>query len=544
MKGKLDQSKDEDVQMGASIWDSLWAGEPSKLPGKDVTKEVLNTLRVERAGRSSWIGNLTLPSNLNSLFGDPAFGQSKILVVEYGDGMGNNLTAVFEEERPRPRVWINQASWEVIRELANPPAMNALEAAMGEGGPNATTEKLKNPELQTAAPAALNMSRDGSSNTGPAEGAYFQDGISNGWIKKVLFQDDEAFRDEIWSESQEESSVPLEDKPPPPVIPFIKYASPGPPSSPWTDPDCALPTFRILSLDGGGIRGVLAAVVLGRIVKEVPTFLDNVDLIAGTSTGGLIALMLASGYTPQECQDIYEYGCPLIFAKDPWRVYNPLKAKYSAQGREDLCKTYLSDDRTLKDLKKFVVCTAFKLDGEIPNMGAFISMNGGWRPSVFSNIPRMEGIIEPDLDVQCWDAALRTSAAPTYFPSHKGYVDGAMFANSPAMLAVTKACAHFPGVTPNNIVVMSLGCGNYPISIKSEDEEDPNKDLDWGIKDWVPYIFDLMMDGDSLSSELLLRYMLASPSKSFSPDNRYHRIDPTLPRYVELDDVQFPGPWS
>jgi len=40
-------------------------------------------------------------------------------------------------------------------------------------------------------------------------------------------------------------------------------------------------------------------------------------------------------------------------------------------------------------------------------------------------------------------------------------------------------------VTPNNIVVMSLGCGNYPISIKSEDEEDPNKDLDWGIKDWV-----------------------------------------------------------
>ena len=51
--------------------------------------------------------------------------------------------------------------------------------------------------------------------------------------------------------------------------------------------------------------------------------------------------------------------------------------------------------------------------------------------------------------------------------------------------------------------------GNFPISI-----ETPEEDLDWGIKDWVPYIFDLLMDGDSLSSELLLRYMLNSPSKN------------------------------
>jgi len=172
---------------------------------------------------------------------------------------------------------------------------------------------------------------------------------------------------------------------------------------------------------------VLSTVLLQRIMSEVPSFMDNVDLIAGTSTGGLISLMLASGYSPSECQDIYEYGCPKIFAKDKWRTYNPTNSKYTAQGREDLCRTYLGDDRTLRDLEKHVVITAFRLDGMVGNMGAFITRNGGWRPAVFSNIPKLQGDLEPDLNLYAWDAALRTSAAPTYFPVHRGYVDGAMF---------------------------------------------------------------------------------------------------------------------
>ncbi len=56
------------------------------------------------------------------------------------------------------------------------------------------------------------------------------------------------------------------------------------------------------------------------------------------------------------------------------------QAKYSPQGRSEICKAYLNEDRTLKDLKKHVVITSFKLDGKVGQMGAFISMNGGWRP--------------------------------------------------------------------------------------------------------------------------------------------------------------------
>jgi len=502
----LDEAQARDAasegQPDFSFWEALWKTESDSLLGKDVTDSVAACLKVdpeEKQDSAVAVGRLELRDSLNDILGDPAFGVNKVLVVEFLDAAGNNMTAAWMESASKPRIWTNELPQTVVSEIA--------------GGVLESLQKRRE-----AGDQLLDLDSGG-----------------NSWIKKMLWLPDDQLRDEVWVEDEAEKEATKETqagKPPPAVIPFIKYASPGPPENPWTEPDCNLPEFRILSLDGGGVRGVLSAVILSRIVEAVPSFLDNVDLIAGTSTGGLISLMLAAGYTPRECQAIYEYGCPLIFAKDPWRVYNPLKAKFSAKGREDLCRTYLGEDRTLRDLQKHVVVTAFKLDGKVGPMGTFISNNGGWRPSVFSNIPKMDGVIEPELDMYCWDAALRTSAAPTYFPAHRGYVDGAMFANNPSMLAVTKACAHFPRVSPDNMVVLSLGAGNFPISIDTA-----NQDMDWGIKDWVPFIFDLMMDGDSLSGELLLRYMLNSPQGDFTPEHRYHRIDPTLESYVELDDV-------
>lgn len=77
---------------------------------------------------------------------------------------------------------------------------------------------------------------------------------------------------------------------------------------PWSSPShVSTNTFRVLSLDGGGVRGVLTAVILARIEREYPSFLDqHVDLVAGSSTGGLIGLLLAAGYTASECLEIYK----------------------------------------------------------------------------------------------------------------------------------------------------------------------------------------------------------------------------------------------
>eukprot|EP00960_Hanusia_phi_P074798 768319-Hanusia_phi.AAC.1 len=551
--GRAKAARDEDKESGLKnrtameqVWQNLWG---SGEVGKDVTSKVLSALRLvpkEQKDGRTLSGFLFLPFDLNQLLGDPAFGANKLLVVEYLDREGNNMTAIWSEKDAIPQTWKNQDMYDIFMQIVRATARQAVDGGQGrpelaeEGQGGLQKQEAKNtPQPRPSPPDGRAEAKVNASEGRGMGGAdnVTEDG-GNVWLKQVLWLPDEALKDEVWMARDPQlfdQQEPVADvKAPPPVIPFIKYASTGPPRSPWTSPDCSLPEFRILSLDGGGVRGILSAVILARLLKAVPTFLDNVDLLAGTSTGGLIALMLAVGYTPEECQKIYEYACPLIFAKDPWRIYNPLKAKYSPKGREDLCRTYLGEDRTLSDLKKHVVVTSFKLDGKTGNMGAFINMNGGWRPAVFSNIPKLDGVIEPDLNLYAWDAALRTSAAPTYFPSHRGYVDGAMFANNPSMLAVSKACAHFPRVTPENVVVLSVGAGNFPIAIHEAEEQD----LDWGIKDWVPYIFDLMLDGDSISSELLLRYMLNAPSRGFHPDKRYYRIEPTLRGPIELDSVE------
>jgi hypothetical protein len=63
--------------------------------------------------------------------------------------------------------------------------------------------------------------------------------------------------------------------------------------------------FRILALDGGGVRGLFTAYVLGRLVKEEPRLMDSVDLIAGTSTGAIIGTLLAFEHTPEQIVEIY-----------------------------------------------------------------------------------------------------------------------------------------------------------------------------------------------------------------------------------------------
>ncbi len=88
--------------------------------------------------------------------------------------------------------------------------------------------------------------------------------------------------------------------------------------------------YRILAIDGGGIRGIVTTILLDRLSSdpELAGWLDSVDLIAGTSTGGLIALGLAHGLSPAELGQFYEERGPVIFERR-WaeRVRNPLKLR-------------------------------------------------------------------------------------------------------------------------------------------------------------------------------------------------------------------------
>ena len=76
-------------------------------------------------------------------------------------------------------------------------------------------------------------------------------------------------------------------------------------------------SYNILSLDGGGIRGLLTAIILERLNLTNPGWLDKVDLLAGTSTGGIIALGLANGLTPTQLRNLYQKKGEKIF-DDSW----------------------------------------------------------------------------------------------------------------------------------------------------------------------------------------------------------------------------------
>src|SRR5438270_13739741 len=76
-----------------------------------------------------------------------------------------------------------------------------------------------------------------------------------------------------------------------------------------------MPPYHILALDGGGIRGLLTTILLERLEAAVPGFLSHIDLFAGTSTGGILALGLASGITPTAARDLYEGKGPEVSAE-------------------------------------------------------------------------------------------------------------------------------------------------------------------------------------------------------------------------------------
>lgn len=177
-------------------------------------------------------------------------------------------------------------------------------------------------------------------------------------------------------------------------------------------------SYFILSFDGGGVRGVLSAELIHRLGESV---VQKADLLAGTSTGAFIVLGLAAGLEPQDLVDLYEKAGSKLFtpAKKPLERLLGLEAKYTnAALKEELekifAKTGLNPKGPLKQLKKEVVIVAFQLKDRT---------TGRWEPVIFTR----------NSDISLIDAALASSAAPSYFPSYKGFVDGGVAANSSSL---------------------------------------------------------------------------------------------------------------
>lgn len=193
--------------------------------------------------------------------------------------------------------------------------------------------------------------------------------------------------------------------------------------------------YRILSLDGGGIRGLITAILLMRLEKErgLAGWLERADLMAGTSTGGLIALALARGLGLPAIRALYEDKADAIF-DDSWldnvkNLGTILGAQYSTGNLKRELQRLFGKTR-LRDLRKRVLVTAFDLDNEDPK-----PERRRWKPKLFHNFPGADS----DGAMRAWQVGLYTSAAPTYFPTVDGYVDGGVFAINPSMCALAQS---------------------------------------------------------------------------------------------------------
>lgn len=257
---------------------------------------------------------------------------------------------------------------------------------------------------------------------------------------------------------------------------------------------------------------IIESILIERLLAEHPTLLDEVDMFAGTSAGGILALGLAGGLSNHAASRFYQDDAKKVFRRSWLREFETLGytlgAEYSNEGlREILTEQF--GDRTLFDLEKKVFVPAFQLDTTQAG-------HRRWVPRFFHNL----GDFSSTNNEKVVDVAMRTTAAPTYFPIYQGYVDGGIFANNPALCAVTTAIA--AGIDMKDIVVLSLSSGRDGLYIS----ESKFGDGDWGLTQWAPHLANMLLDSSQEVTDFQCAHLIGA---------NYHRIDPILPREICLD---------
>lgn len=284
--------------------------------------------------------------------------------------------------------------------------------------------------------------------------------------------------------------------------------------------------YRILSLDGGGIRGIIPVVLLERLSREsgLEGWLERVDLIAGTSTGGLIALALAAGRSLAEIRDMYAAEGAVIFDRSAWRAITSLGsligAKYDMVNLERVIRPFLGAETRLADLGRRVLIASFDLDS-----GPEDRRGRTWKPKLFHNYSGRDS----DGGELAYRVGLYTCAAPTYFPPRDGYVDGGVYASNPAMcaLAQTQDPRIPDAIRLEDVVLLSMGTG---VSLQFIEENEP----DWGDVQWIEPLLRIMLDGVSGIADYECGRILRE---------RYLRVAPVFPAgtAVQMDAADMVG---
>jgi patatin-like phospholipase/acyl hydrolase len=282
--------------------------------------------------------------------------------------------------------------------------------------------------------------------------------------------------------------------------------------------------FRILSLDGGGIRGLVTAVWLHALERRLGGSLhEHFDLVAGTSTGSILACGIAKGLRPKDIVDLYENHGREVFpgrARRLWSRATRLASegasapKYDDEGLERVLRREFGNE-LFGDLQiKPTLVTAYNVFAR--------------EAVVFKNTkPEHE-------QLAVWEVVKASASAPTYFPAHvtriegalSPLIDGGVVANNPVACAIAEGLRvqGVGGCGLEDFVVASFGTGQSTRPISVEDSQE------WGALEWAIPVIDVLFDGASDANDYVARQLI--------PSGRYFRFQTRLSdAYDDMDNA-------
>ncbi len=302
-------------------------------------------------------------------------------------------------------------------------------------------------------------------------------------------------------------------------------------------------TIRILSIDGGGIRGLIPLTILERIEERTGRSASGqFDIIAGTSTGGIIALALnvankdgTAKHSASSLKDLYLnnnhsiFSQPNIIQRNFTFIWNFFAPKYSTNALEDVLKEKF-EDTLLSESKSIALVTACNLKN------ASLHVFNSYKALQF-----------PGDNYYMRDVARATSAAPTYFAPCKikphyrnqngyieeidkplGLIDGGIAANNPTFLAYSYARLLFPEA--NDYMIVSLGTGTRTIGYTKYSQLKGS-----GFWGWARKLPRLMINGSSSANEHYISVLMSELNRNPHTSCRYYPF-----RFSQLDTSSNP----